>query len=402
MKKIVLILLFFTTVFAQTSAIQLFDESRQALSNGNLELAGEKIRAAIDTDKGNDQLRKEFDRLNGLRNKANNSNRAVQDGRFDDAIVGFNEVVDSIPKYIPALFGLAKAYEGKKDYNAAIKYYKESLSLDSNHEDSKKSIQNIAKKLYNSANKDYQNGDLQGAMSKYRQVLDINKRIYQAHHQLGVLYKTMGNITQAIQSYQSALNIKKTYDKGWYALGIAYKDNGDIENAKKAFEETVRLNKKHYKAHKSLGEIFIDLEQYDNAVASLKAAIAIKSNYSAAYHALGITYGKEKLEDYNRSVEALSKAVELSPREVLSWFHLSEAYNELGECEKAKEAALEAVDLKKNFGGGWFQLGIAEYCNATGNKSNAINHFERARNDRQWRKMAEYEIDRVRHPEQYE
>ena len=87
---------------------------------------------------------------------------------------------------------------------------------------------------------------------------------------------------------------------------------------------------------------------------------------------------------------------------MLSWFHLSEAYNELGECEKAKEAALEAIDLKKNFGGGWFQLGIAEYCNATGNKSNAINHFERARNDRQWRKMAEYEIDRVRNPEKYE
>ena len=90
MKKIVLTLLFFTTVFAQTSAMQLFDESRQALSNGNLELAGEKIRAAIDADKGNDQLRKEFDRLIGLRNKANNSNRAVQDGRFDDAIIGLS------------------------------------------------------------------------------------------------------------------------------------------------------------------------------------------------------------------------------------------------------------------------------------------------------------------------
>ena len=63
---------------------------------------------------------------------------------------------------------------------------------------------------------------------------------------------------------------------------------------------------------------------------------------------------------------------------------------------------LEAIDLKKNFGGGWFQLGIAEYCNATGNKNNAINHFDRARNDRQWRKMAEYEIDRVRNPEKYE
>jgi len=402
MKKIILVLLFFTTVFAQTSAIALFEESRQALSNGNLDVAREKILSAIDADKGNDQLRKEFDRLNGLNNKANNANRAIEDGRFDDAISGFNSVLESIPKYVPGFYGLAKAYEGKKNFDSAIKNYKSALALDSNHANSKKSIQNIAKKLYNAANKDYKSGNLEAAMKKYNQVLDINRRIYQAHFQLGVLYKKMGNISQAIQSYQSALNIKKTYDKGWYALGIAHKENGDIDNAKKAFEETVRLNQKYYKAHKSLGEIFIDLEQYDDAVKSFKTAINYKSNYAAAYHALGITYGKGKLEDYRRSVEALEKAVDLAPREVLSWYSLAESYNELGECDKAKEAALEAVDLKKNFGGGWFQLGIAEYCNATGNKSSAINHFERARNDRQWRKMAEYEIDRVKNPEKFE
>ena len=32
----------------------------------------------------------------------------------------------------------------------------------------------------------------------------------------------------------------------------------------------------------------------------------------------------------------------------------------------------------------------------------SFNHFEKARNDREWRKMAEYEIDRVRNPEKYE
>ena len=168
MKKIILALLFFTTIFAQTSAIALFEESRQALSNGNLDIAREKILAAIDADKGNDQLRKEFDRLNGLNNKANNANRAIEDGRFDDAISGFNSVLESIPKYVPGFYGLAKAYEGKKDFDAAIKNYKSALSLDSNHANSKKSIQNIAKKLYNAANKDYKSGNLEAAMKKYK------------------------------------------------------------------------------------------------------------------------------------------------------------------------------------------------------------------------------------------
>ena len=42
MKNIIFILLFSTTLFAQTSAITLYEESQKALSSGNLELAGEK------------------------------------------------------------------------------------------------------------------------------------------------------------------------------------------------------------------------------------------------------------------------------------------------------------------------------------------------------------------------
>ena len=399
MKNIIFILLFSTTIFAQ-SAVSLYEESQKALSSGNLELAGEKIKAAIDLDKTNDSFRKEFDRLNGLRNKMINSNRAVQDGRFDDAITGFTEVIASVPNSVEAYYGTGKAYEGKKDFTSAVKYYKQSLAIDPNYKKSKTSISNVAKKLYNSANKDYKNGNLESALSKYKQVLGINSRLYQAYFQIGVLQKKMGNLSLAIENYQSALRIKKTFDKGWYNLGLAYKENGDIDSAKESFEETVRLNKKYYKAHKSLGEIFIDLEKYEDAILSFKTAIDIKPKYGAAYHAMGITYAK--LEDYGRSAESLTKAVDLQPKEYLSWFHLAEAHNKLNDCEAAKAAALEAIDLKKNFGGGWFELGIAEYCGGKGNKNTSINHFEKARNDRNWRKMAEYEIDRVRNPEKYE
>jgi hypothetical protein len=47
-------------------------------------------------------------------------------------------------------------------------------------------------------------------------------------------------------------------------------------------------------------------------------------------------------------------------------------------------------------------LGIAEWCGGKGNKTGAINAFEKARNDRAWRKMAEYEMDKVKNPQKYE
>ena len=109
MKNIIFILLLSTTIFAQTSALSIYEESQKALSEGNLELAGEKVKAAIDLDKTNDTFRKEFDRLNGLRNKMINANRSVQDGRFDDAITGFSDVIASVPKAVGAGYGTAIA-----------------------------------------------------------------------------------------------------------------------------------------------------------------------------------------------------------------------------------------------------------------------------------------------------
>ena len=133
MKNIIFILLFSTTIFAQTSASALYEESQKALSSGNLELAGEKVKAAIDLDKTNDSFRKEFDRLNGLRNKMINANRSVQDGRFDDAIAGFSDVISNVPNSVEAYYGIAKAFEGKKDFTSAVENYKKSLSIDPNY-----------------------------------------------------------------------------------------------------------------------------------------------------------------------------------------------------------------------------------------------------------------------------
>ena len=152
MKNFIIVLLTCSALYAQTSAVALYEESQKALSVGNIELAGEKMRSAIEADKSNEKFRAEFDKLNNLRNKRNNANRAVQDGRFDDAIQGFGDVLQSVPNSAESLYGTGKAYEGKKEFMTAVDFYKKSLQVDSGYDKSKKSISNVAKKLYNSAN----------------------------------------------------------------------------------------------------------------------------------------------------------------------------------------------------------------------------------------------------------
>jgi len=85
----------------------------------------------------------------------------------------------------------------------------------------------------------------------------------------------------------------------------------------------------------------------------------------------------------------------------MSYFRLSSAHNMNGDCNLALEAARKSTEIKNRFGGAWFELGIAEWCNGQGNKAGALNAFEKARGDRSWRKMSEYEIDKIKNPQKY-
>ena len=78
---------------------------------------------------------------------------------------------------------------------------------------------------------------------------------------------------------------------------------------------------------------------------------------------------------------------------------MATAYNQLEKWDEAAKAAQSCIDLKKKFGGGWLELGLAEMGKR--NRTRAKKHFEQARNDRDFRKLAERKIDEINNPAKY-
>ena len=254
--------------------------------------------------------------------------------------------------------------------------------------------------FFNDGNKAYRRGDLEGALAAYYRVLEMDNNFYRAYYQIGVIEAKMRNLSSAIESYLNALKIKPDFFKCWFALGLARSKEGDKEGALDAFNQAIEIDSSYVKAYSSLAEIYIGLKEYTKAFEVLNTATKIDSSYSKSYLMLGIVY--TELNQFEEAVDNLEKGVALNPKDAKSWFRLAHAHNELGNCEAAQNAAREAMDRKKNFGGGWYELGIAEWCKGDGNKTVALNSLEKARNDRSWRQIAEYEIDKVNNPYKYE
>ena len=371
-----------------------------AIRRGDLSKTQQSIKEAIDADPENQEFRDEFERLNELNTLMNKGIRSMKNGDMEDAFVSFRIANEKFPHYPESVFNMGLGHMRKKDYMEAVKNFHIAMEINPEHKNALAAIKNVAKNFFNSANQSYKRGDLESALSLYGKVLEVDKTFYQAYYQIGVIKSKMGNKDEAVQSYEKALEVNPQFYKGYFALGLAKSGLNDDEGAITALQAAVDIHPGYDKAYGAMSDIYIRTKNYEKAKQVLNMSITVNPNYAKGYANMGMIFAEE--QDWDQATSNLVMATTLNDRDVMSFFRLASAYNAKGNCSEAKEAARKSAELKNRFGGGWFELGVAEWCDGKGNKTGALNAFEKARNDRAWRKMAEYEIDKVKNPQKYE
>jgi tetratricopeptide (TPR) repeat protein len=370
------------------------------LRKGDMNETQRYLRLAIDMDPGSEEFRTEYNRINEINTLMAEGSRAMNNGSYEDAFYAYKNVYDNFPYFSEAVYSLGLVKFREKDFEGAAGWFNKTLEINPDHENAKAAIANVARNTFNDGNIAYRRGDLDGALASYRKVLVIDNSFYQALYQIGVIETRLGNISKAVAAYNRSLEINPDFYRGWYALGLALNKNNETENALSAFEKSIELNPGYTKAYGSIGEIYYNNKESDKAIDILKAAVQVDGTYAKAYLMLGIIFIEQ--ENYEEAINNLELATSVENDNPNSWYRLAHVFNLMNDCESARSAARESIDIKENSGAAWFELGLAESCNGSGNKTAALNAFERARNDRKWRSSAEYEIDRIRNPEKYQ
>ena len=374
--------------------------ARINLRFGKMKNTQEFLRQAIDIDPENQEYRDEFDRINEINTLMSDASRYMSDSDFDNAFESYRIVLEKFPFFSEAAFSKGLVRYREKKLDEAVIHFKKALEINPYHEKARTAMDNVTKKAFNDGNRSYKRGDLDGAIESYQKVLDFDDSFYQAHYQIGVIEAKMGNRDRAIEHYESSLSINPDFYKGWFALGLSKKSNGDNMGAISAFNSAVEVYPAYDKAYGAMGEIYFNEKNYEKAIEVLNTSVQVNPNYSKGYSTLGVVY--IEMEEWGNAVNNLVLATTYNEKDAMSWYRLSSAYNKLGDCENAQEAARNATDYKKNFGGAWVELGISVWCNGKGNKIAAVNALEKGRKDRSWRKIAEYEMDKIMNPQKYQ
>jgi len=241
---------------------------------------------------------------------------------------------------------------------------------------------------FNEGNGHLQAGRFPDAVASYQKSLELDRTNAQVYYNLGYGYLKLKKDSEARAAFQNAVKFNGNYTAAYIALGnIAERlreDTDALANYKKALE----TDDKEVKAYFGIGNVHLRAARYKEAETFYRQAVEVDSKHDDSWTGLGRAL--KELGRNDEALEAFQTAAGIKPRDARTHHFIAELRNKKGNHAGALEAAEKALSLDRTLAAAWYEKGFA--LMSLGRKSDAIIAFEQAKNDRNWRDIAEHQI----------
>jgi superkiller protein 3 len=194
---------------------------------------------------------------------------------------------------------------------------------------------------YNRANQLMNDGELDAAISAFKQAVELYPEFVQAHINLGVAYGKKQQPTDAIAHLKHATQLDPTSFEAYYNLGIAYSKAHRYMEAVQAFQQAVTLKPNHAEAHYNLGVVLHKSNQAEKAIELFQKAIQLNPTWLQPRMELGLLLGN--LQRFEEGIQVFTELLRFYPRNSDAYYNLGVLYLEINDREHAVAALEEAV-----------------------------------------------------------
>lgn len=149
------------------------------------------------------------------------------------------------------------------------------------------------------------------ALEHYRTATGISPRFVQAHNNLGMLLNELGQYEEASGHFRKALAADSLFAASHYGLAVALQSMGDNFNAVFSYQKALALNPDFYPSWMNLGLICFNIGSVDVAINCYKEAIGLVPEDPEAYYHIGLAYMASN--QIQEAIGAFGKALELAP-----------------------------------------------------------------------------------------
>ncbi len=199
--------------------------------------------------------------------------------------------------------------------------------------------------LYGSAL--YWSGNVDGAMTEYREGLRLDPQNPIGYQLLGIAWGWKGNIETAQENFLKAYRLDPTKADTHMNLGSTYAAQKNFEKALDHFRQAVELAPREALYRYQLGNLYDFMGRDEQAESAYKKALNLFFKYEDAQLALGALY--EKREDYLSALKYYKKAVKTKEGDFVARLRYSYLLLKQGQKQEARkvlEGAFSIVRFK--------------------------------------------------------
>lgn len=284
-----------------------------------------------------------------VRSKLNDGIALQQQGRFEQAIAVFADILKVQPQNFDAVHLLGVVADQIKNHQLAADLIAQAIAINPK----------VAEPYFNRGNALASLNRLDEAIASYDKAIDINRRYVDAHCNRGIALQRLGRLEAAIASYDKAIRFKTGHVQAQQNRAIALQELGRYEEALAGYRRVSAFMPDNAAAHYNSGVALHHLERYDEALVSYDRALALDANYAEAYANRGVA-----LHELARSDEALAsydRAIGIIPEYSEAYFNRANTLTDIGQLESAIAGYRQAIEANPAFAEAGLSLGHALY-----------------------------------------
>lgn len=268
--------------------------------------------------------------------------RAAESGRTDDALDLYRQARELGPQVVQVYVDQGALLAGTGDFEAALEAFEGGLRISADDRDLG----------FNAAVAALRLGRFDVAARHAQRVVEGHPRDVDARLLQASALERLERHAEALSALRAADDLAPGNPRILYRLGNQYQRTGQAEQAVDAYRQAIRRDKKLLPAHFNLGAVLFELGRLDEALDAYEIALepideafrkgqTVDPVNALAYRNLGAIH--LQASDFQKAVQAYSKARQLAPSDAQVLYNLGFANYRLSLWDAAREAYESAL-----------------------------------------------------------
>ncbi len=183
----------------------------------------------------------------------------------------------------------------------------------------------------------------EAALKDYNRSISLNPDYANAYNNRGNLFKTIGETDKALEDMNKAIQLKPGDSRPYINKGILLMEQNNYEEAILQFNKAYEKGGRSPALFLNRGQTFKQLEKYERAIQDFHKYIRIKPGSGEGYFYLAQIYFINK--KYNQVIAPLNNYLKLNPEHGDSYYNRAKAYFFTGHYQQALRDAKKASQL---------------------------------------------------------